>query len=233
MSTLAIIPARGGSKRIPRKNIRPFLGKPIIAYSIETAWQSQLFDTVMVSTEDAEIAAVAKTFGGEVPFLRTEMNADDFATTADVLLEVLQQYEKTGQTFEYVCCIYPTAPFIREDILAKAWELLKKEKFTSVFPVTAFDFPIQRALKVNTSGKIQLFQPEHRSTRSQDLEPAYRDAGQFYWLDVPRFMEEQQVWTDNSGVVILSEMEAHDIDTEQDWQIAEFKYQYQQEQGAS
>jgi len=233
MSTLAIIPARGGSKRIPRKNIRPFLGKPIIAYSIETALKSGLFDTVMVSTEDEEIAAVAKTFGGEVPFLRTEANADDFATTADVLLEVLEKYEKMGQTFAYVCCIYPTAPFVREDILAKAYERLKQQGFTSVFPVTAFDFPIQRALKVDAEGKIKLFQPEHRTTRSQDLEPAYRDAGQFYWLDVPNFLQEQQVWTGNSGVVILSDMEAHDIDTEQDWQIAEFKYQYQQEQRAS
>lgn len=224
MKTVAIITARGGSKRIPRKNIKPFLGKPIIAYSIESALNSGLFDEVMVSTDDVEIAAVARQFGAKVPFLRSAKNADDFATTADVIVEVLEEYEQLGQTFEYAICIYPTAPFVSSELLIKGYELLTQGDYDTVFPAMPFSFPIQRAIKLNTKNRIEMLQPEHLRTRSQDLEATYHDCGQFYWLHVERFMAKKEIWTDNSGIVILSEMEAHDIDNLEDWKVAEFKY---------
>lgn len=223
--TVAIITARGGSKRIPRKNIKPFLGKPIIAYSIESALNSGLFDEVMVSTDDEEIAEVARQFGAKVPFMRSAKNADDFATTADVIVEVLEEYEKRGQTFEYAICIYPTAPFVSSELLIKGYELLTKGDYDTVFPAMPFSFPIQRAVRLNAKNRIEMLQPQHLRTRSQDLETTYHDCGQFYWLHVERFMNKKEIWTDNSGIVILSEMEAHDIDNLEDWKVAEFKYQ--------
>ncbi|MGF1534591.1 MAG: pseudaminic acid cytidylyltransferase [Bernardetiaceae bacterium] len=226
MKTIAIITARGGSKRIPRKNIKDFLGKPIIAYSIEVALQSDLFDEVMVSTDDEEIAEISLQYGAKVPFMRSKENADDYAGTADVLLEVLSQYEKSNQTFEYAYGIYPTAPFITQERLKEAFVLLKKEKFDTVFPVLRFSSPIQRALKKDMISKVTMFRPENLQKRSQDLEPAYHDAGQFYCFHVPIFMQKKQLWTDNSGALVLSDMEVQDIDNPEDWQIAEFKYQW-------
>ena len=223
MSTVAIITARGGSKRIPRKNIRPFLGKPIMAYVIDAALQSNLFSEVMVSTDDVEIADVAQQYGAVIPFLRHTETADDFATTADVLAEVLGRYAQQGQVFDYACCIYPTAPFITADLLNGAFSLLAEKKFNTVYPVQQFSFPIQRAVYLRDSG-VQWVQPEHALTRSQDLEPAYHDAGQFYFFDVAAFLNSHQLITANSGAVVISEMAAHDIDTEDDWQVAEFKY---------
>lgn len=225
MPNLAIIPARGGSKRIPRKNIRPFLGKPILAYSIEVALQSQLFDEVMVSTEDAEIAELARSFGAKVPFQRSQKNADDYASTSEVLVEVLTDYEAIGQCFDYGCCIYPTAPFITVDVLTKAWTLLQDNCYDSVFPVLRFSYPIQRALHLD-GAQANMIWPEYATTRSQDLTPAYHDAGQYYWFNVAAMRQKRQLWTDHSGVIIIADLDAHDIDTLEDWTVAEFKYQY-------
>lgn len=224
MSAIAIITARGGSKRIPRKNIKPFLGKPIIAYSIQTALASNLFTEVMVSTDDEEIAEVALSYGASVPFFRTRKNSDDHATTVEVLLEVLAAYAQQGTTFDYGCCIYPTAPFITQEQLKQAYGKLVTKKLDTVFPVIPFSFPIQRALQLNKSGKIEMFQPKHIATRSQDLEPAYHDSGQFYWFESEVLVSNKKLWTANTGVIILSEMEAHDIDNVEDWKVAEFKF---------
>ena len=224
MQCLAIIPARGGSKRIPRKNIKMFLDKPILSYPIEAALQSRLFDEVMVSTDDPEIAKIAIERGANIPFLRSADNADDYATTVDVLLEVEQSYRVAGKTFDYICCLYPTAPFVTTAQLNAAFTLLIEQDLDCVFPVMKFAYPIQRALKVE-DGKMALYQPEHLNSRSQDLSAAYHDCGQFYWMQTKRLIEKRQLWTDQTGVVLLEEMEAHDIDTEEDWKVAEFKYQ--------
>jgi len=224
MQCLAIIPSRGGSKRILRKNIKMFLDKPILSYPIEVALQSKLFDEIMVSTDDAEIAQRAVELGANVPFLRSKNNADDYATTVDVLLEVEECYRAAGKSFDYICCLYPTAPFVTTAQLDTAFTLLIEQDFDCVFPVMKFGYPIQRALKVE-KGKMALYQPEHLNSRSQDLSEAYHDCGQFYWLQTKRLLEKKQLWTDHTGVVVLEEMEAHDIDTEEDWKVAEFKYQ--------
>jgi len=223
MSTIAIIPARGGSKRIPRKNIRPFLGNPIIAYAIEAAQQSGLFSDVMVSTDDVEIADTARQYGASVPFLRSDKCADDFATTSDVLLEVLTRYQQQGQTFDFACCLYPTAPFVTSDLLRQAFSTLADGYFDTIYPVQPFSFPIQRAVRL-ADGRVQWLHPEHALTRSQDLEPTYHDAGQFYLFNVGAFQRSLRLITDNSGGVVISQMAAHDIDTEEDWRVAEFKY---------
>lgn len=223
MSNVAIITARGGSKRIPRKNIRPFLDKPIIAYVIDAALQSGLFMEVMVSTDDDGIAQVARQYGASVPFLRSSKTADDFATTADVVTEVLRNYEQQSQVFDYACCLYPTAPFITSDVLNRAFSALTEKKFDTVYPVQRFSFPTQRAVFLRDQ-KVQWVQPEHALTRSQDLEPAYHDAGQFYFVRVAAFQQTHRLITDNSGGIVISEMAAHDIDTEEDWQVAEFKF---------
>ncbi|MBA2611408.1 MAG: pseudaminic acid cytidylyltransferase [Bacteroidetes bacterium] len=223
MANAAIIIARGGSKRIPKKNIKVFRGKPIIAYSIETALNSGLFDYVMVSTDDDEIAVIAKRAGAEVPFTRSEKNSDDLSTTAEVILEVLTELKASGKIFENVCCIYPTAPFITKASLQNAFELLIKNKFDSVFPVCAFSYPIQRALQI-TDSKVTMQLPDNINKRSQDLQPSYHDAGQFYWLNTLSFLKEKKVFTQNSGSIILDEMQVQDIDTETDWKIAELKH---------
>ncbi|RKN82774.1 pseudaminic acid cytidylyltransferase [Ulvibacterium marinum] len=225
MARVAIIPARGGSKRIPRKNIKPFFGKPIIAYSIEAALESNLFEAVMVSTDDAEIADVAKRYGAKVPFLRSERNANDFSTTVDVLLEVIETYEKAEAIFEYGCCIYPTAPFVTKDVLAKGYEQMIFGKFDTVFPIVRFSFPVQRALCVDDkTGKIRMFSPEHINTRSQDLEASFHDAGQFYWFKIEALKRHKKLWADNSGYIETNELMAQDIDNATDWKLAELKY---------
>ena len=221
MKVLAIIPARGGSKRIPGKNIKNFYGKPIIAYPIQAALDSGFFDTVMVSTDSDQIANVAKQYGAEVPFMRSNKNADDYSTTADVLLEVLESYKaKQNLEFDYLCCIYPTAPFTTADLLKEGYHTMIKNDFDSVFPVLQYSFPIQRAMRIE-EGKLQMRQPGHLNSRSQDLVPYYHDSGQFYWLNIPRFLEQKVMWGKNTGMIQLSEMDAHDIDTLEDWAIAE------------
>ncbi|GAB3799788.1 pseudaminic acid cytidylyltransferase [Spirosoma humi] len=222
MSNVAIITARGGSKRIPRKNIRPFLGKPILAYGIDAALQSGLFDDVMVSTDDDEIADIARQYGASVPFLRNAQTADDHSTTADVLTEVLLQYAQQGKTFDYACCLYPTAPFVTPTLLQQAFATLTEKQFDTVYPVQPFSFPIQRAVFLRDSN-VQWYQPEYALTRSQDLEPAYHDAGQFYFFRVASFQEKQRLITNNSGGLVISELQAQDIDSEADWQLAELK----------
>ncbi len=224
MKCIAIIPARGGSKRIPKKNIRPFLGKPIMAYGIEAALQSGIFEEVMVSTDNQEIAAIAQQYGATFPFFRSDQTSGDFATTVDVLLEVIEKYEAKGFYFDYACCIYPTAPFITPQKLTSAFELLKNGRYDSVFPVLPFSFPIQRALRINEDNRIEMCQPENLSMRSQDLEATYHDSGQFYFFHTKTIKEQKRLWTDNTGVIVLTEMEAHDIDNEEDWMVAEFKY---------
>lgn len=223
MGSLAIIPARGGSKRIPKKNIKPFYGKPIIGYSIETALESNLFDEVMVSTDSDEIATIAKELGAQVPFLRSLENANDFAVLADVVEEVVLQYKKLGKTFDTVCCILPTAPFISIERLQGSYNKLINEKFDTVFPVLEFSFPVQRSLQI-LEEKVSMVNPKHLNTRSQDLPARYHDAGQFYWCNVEAFLKQKKLFTDNSGAIVISQLEAQDIDTETDWKLAELKY---------
>lgn len=218
MSNLAIIPARGGSKRIPRKNIKDFLGKPIIAYSIEAAIQTDLFDEIMVSTDDSEIADVAMKFGAIVPFFRSNQNSNDYATLADVIDEVKDSYQISGITFENICCILPTAPFVNVSLLRKGFSLLSENHVDSVRPIVRFSYPIQRAFKMN-NGLLEMFNPEYVRTRSQDLEPAFHDAGQFYWMKFEKGIKGER----KMGFEI-SEHLVQDIDTEDDWKMAEWKF---------
>ncbi|MDE3742215.1 pseudaminic acid cytidylyltransferase [Maribacter polysaccharolyticus] len=224
MANLAIIPARGGSKRIPRKNIKFFLGKPIIAYSIEAALKSELFEEVMVSTDDEEIAKIASDYGAKVPFLRTDKNSDDFATTVEVITEVIENYKKIDKTFDYICCIYPTAPFVTIQKLTNSLKILKKNSLDTVLPVIQYSFPVQRAMRAFQKNLIRMIQPEYINTRSQDLEPTYHDAGQFYWMRTEKIVAQKKLWTDCTGFIEISEIEAQDIDTVTDWKIAELKY---------
>lgn len=222
MSNIAIIPARGGSKRIPRKNIKDFLGKPIIAYSIEAALQSGLFDEVMVSTDDDEIVEVAKRYGAKVPFMRSAKNADDNAETMDVIKEVIVDYQnKFNSLFDYACCIYPTAPLISQVDLIHGLELLKNGNFDVVFPVVSFSYPIWRGLKI-VNGKTRMLWPENLMKRSQDLEMAYHDAGQWYWLDINKIGD--KIFTENTASIVLKEENVQDIDTITDWKLAEMKF---------
>ncbi len=224
MSAIAIIIARGGSKRIPRKNIREFCGSPIIKYSIESAISSGCFDEVMVSTDDDEIAKIARKYGAKTPFTRSEKNSDDYATTADVLLEVLSEYKKIGKEFDKLCCIYPTAPFITAEKIANAMEILQNnDDCDSVLPVVKYSYPIQRSLKISDN-KLQMNWPENYSKRSQDLEDTYHDAGQLYCLKISDFLKNKILFTAKTMPIIVSELEVQDIDNEEDWQIAEMKY---------
>lgn len=223
MKTIAIIPARGGSKRIPRKNINPFLGRPIIEYSIEAALQSGIFDEVMVSTDDEEIACVARNAGAAVPFFRSSETANDTATTAAVLEEVLATYEKMGQQFDKVCCIYPTAPFLTAGALKTAMEMLEQEQADACIPVVRFSFPPQRCVVIREN-RLTPKWPENMQARSQDLEPFYHDCGQFYCLDVKAFKAQKALWMKNVVPYVQDEMNVQDIDSPQDWEIAEMKY---------
>lgn len=223
MKSIAVITARGGSKRIPRKNIKPFLGKPILEYSIEAALRADLFDEVMVSTDDREIAQVAQKAGAKVPFFRSERTSNDFATTADVIGEVLAAYGQTGQTFDTVCCIYPTAPFVTSEIIRKAMMLLGQEQADCVIPVVKFSFPPQRGVVVR-EGRLSPKWPENMAKRSQDLEPLYHDCGQFYCLNVESFQRQKAVWMEHAVALIQDEKYVQDIDTPEDWEIAEMKY---------
>jgi N-acylneuraminate cytidylyltransferase len=223
-SRLAIIPARGGSKRIPRKNIRDFLGKPVIAYSIAAARDSGLFDEIMVSTDDEEIAEIAIRYGASVPFLRSASNADDHATTAAVLAEVLAQYAAQGRQFALGCCIYPAAPLVQVETLRAGCRRLEEEGFDNAFPVCRFESAIWRALRLDPQGRVGMLWPEHENTRTQDLPEAYFDAGQFYWFKVPQFLRSGDLLNDNSSAIVIEAAHAQDIDTMDDWSMAEFKY---------
>jgi len=220
---LAIIPARGGSKRIPRKNIRSFCGKPILAYSIETALNSGLFNEVMVSTDDAEISRVALRYGAKVPFMRSAETSNDLAGLADVVLEVLQTYEGLGMAFDEVCCLLPTAPLLIQSDLAEGLSLLTAGQYETVFPVVQFSYPIQRALSLSGS-RASMIWPENYSARSQDLPSTYHDCGQFYWMRTPAIRQEKKLFTKNSGALVLPETRVQDIDSEEDWKLCELKY---------
>ena len=224
MSAVAIIPARGGSKRIPDKNIKIFAGKPIIAYSIEVAKASKLFDKIIVSTDSERIANVAKTFGAEIPFMRPLELSDDYTNTDSVILHTLQYFSMKNQLFDYVCCIYATAPFLRTSYLIQGFELLKSHKLTSVFSVTTFSYPIFRALKLNESERIEMFWPENLKKRSQDLPEAYHDAGQFYWAKVNKYQKDRRFFSNDAKPVIIPRKLVQDIDTPEDWENAELMH---------
>lgn len=223
MKSILIITARGGSKRIPRKNIKLFLGKPIIEYSIEAALEAGCFDEVMVSTEDEEIAAIARAAGASVPFLRSRQTANDFATTADVLTEVLDEYKKKGCRFEIGCVLYPTAPFVTAKKLRKAMRILQEKEADSVLPVVKYSFPPQRAF-VSQEGRISFANPEFSKTRSQDLAPMYHDCGQFCCFRTETLMRKNSLVTENTYGIEIPESEVQDIDTMDDWRLAEIKY---------
>lgn len=223
MRSVAIITARGGSKRIPGKNIKEFLGQPIIEYSIKAALESGIFDEVMVSTDSDQIAEIAKNAGAKVPFMRSSDASNDFATTTDVIGEVLNQYKEAGREFDYACCIYPTAPFVTAECLKKAMQTLVEQEADSVIPVVRFGFPPQRSVVI-CEERLLFKWPEHTFTRSQDLEPFYHDAGQFYCLNTRSFMEQKSLFMKNTCPFVRDEMEVQDIDTLEDWQMAELKY---------
>lgn len=224
IQTAAIITARGGSKRIPRKNVRSFRGRPMLAWSIEAALNSGVFDTVMVSTDDADIAQLAVSLGAEVPFMRSEGNSNDYATTADVIKEVLADFSKTHHQFDYCCCIYPTAPFIQPADLIEGYQLIQRSQFDVVMPVAEFSYPIWRSLARDEQGCITLNYPENLNVRSQDLPSAYHDAGQWYWFRTDAFQRTGTLLGSNTGSLLLSSLQVQDIDTEEDWALAEVKH---------
>lgn len=219
---VAIIPARGGSKRIPRKNIKLFHGKPMVAYSIEAALNSGCFDKVIVSTDDQEIADVARQYGALVPFIRPAEISDDHATTMDVIHHALTWYDNNGERIDKVCCLYATAPFVVSDDIKKGYKLLlDNEKVEFVFSAATYSFPIQRAIKLSEHGSVSMFSPENEQVRSQDLEPAYHDAGQFYWGTKAAFLQRLPIFSNHSRVVLLPRHRVQDIDTPEDWAFAE------------
>lgn len=221
---IAVIPARGGSKRIPRKNIKLFCGKPIIAWSIEAAQASGLFDHIIVSTDDAEIAAIATKWGAEVPFVRPAELSDDYVGTGAVIKHAVEWALKNLARVDFVCTIYATAPFLKSSDIRRGFELLEENKCQIVFTVTSFPFPIQRAIKVTENGRVAMFQPEHYLTRSQDLEAAYHDAGQFYWARTDAVLNEVSAFSDAAIPLILPRYQVQDIDTIEDWRRAELMF---------
>lgn len=221
---LAIIPARGGSKRIPRKNIQPFAGKPILLYSIEAAKKSGLFQEIMVSTDDEEIRSLAVEAGASVPFLRSAATANDYAPLVDVLLEVVGKYQESGVSYDNICCILPTAPLIDETDILRAYDVLLQSSFDSVCPVVAFSYPILRSLKLDENGRLSMNWPEYCHARSQDLPAAYHDSGTFYWIRTAALLRDKQIFAPNGTAVVVDERRVQDIDTPEDWCLAELKY---------
>ena len=217
----AIIPARGGSKRIPRKNVKEFAGRPMIAWPITAALESGVFDKVVVSTDSDEIARTAEKWGAEVPFMRPEELSDDHTPTAPVLVHAVECLREQGVEVENGCCIYATAPFVRSEYLREGLETLTEKNVTTVFSVTSFAFPIFRSLKINEFGALEMFWPEHAMTRSQDLPEAYHDAGQFYWFNCRKFLAEPKLYAVDSLPVVLPRHLVQDIDTPEDWVTAE------------
>ena len=222
---IAMITARGGSKRIPRKNIRDFCGKPILAYSIEAALASGIFDEVMVSTDSIEIADIAKEHGADVPFMRSLENSDDYADTTAVLLEVLNEYKKCGKMFEEFCCIYPTAPFVTAEKLKESYHILQCSDACNVVSMTPFSFPPQRGM-IKLGTYLAPAAPEHINSRSQDLAEILHDCGQFYWCRTAAFFQNQNILYHKTLPYLVPELEVQDIDNESDWELAEIKYQY-------
>lgn len=229
---VAIIPARGGSKRIPRKNIKDFYGKPLIAYSIQVALESKLFEKVVVTTDDEEIATIATSYGADVPFIRPKELSDDFTGTGEVVAHALEYLQSQGEKYDLVCTIYATAPLLQAEYLIEGYSALQNSNAIHAFSATSMPFPIQRTFKLNKEGRCEMYTPEHYMSRSQDLEEAYQDAGQFYWSKVGETSEEIMFGRD-SIPVILSRHLVQDIDTLEDWQHAELMYKVVQEQEKS
>jgi N-acylneuraminate cytidylyltransferase len=232
MKAIAVIPARGGSKRIPRKNIKDFCGQPIIAYSIQAAQKSGLFDRIIVSTDDEEIAEVSRQYGAEIPFMRPKKLADDYTGTNAVVKHALEWLRDQGKPANYACCIYATAPFIQVEYLKQGFEKLISSGKDFAFSVTSFEFPIQRAVSINQDEEVEPFFPEHISSRSQDLEEAYHDAGQFYWGKEESYLSGKEPHTSSSLPIILPRYLVQDVDTLEDWKQAELLYKtFQSERG--
>ena len=228
---LAVIPARGGSKRIPRKNIKPFCGKPMIAWSIEAALQSRCFDQIIVSTDDAEIADVARQHGADVPFMRPAKLSDDHAGTVPVIRHAIEWFTQQGQSVEQVCCLYATAPFVTAEDLNRGMQVLQGGDCDYAFSVTSYAFPIQRAIRINGQGRVEMFNPEHFNTRSQDLEEAFHDAGQFYWGRADAWLQGKQIFSPDALPVLLPRHRVQDIDTPEDWARAEWLFRAMTREG--
>lgn len=225
MTNIAIIPARGGSKRIPRKNVKPFHGKPMLAYSIAAAQASGLFDRVVVSTDDAEIMTLARELGAEVPFVRPAELADDHTTTIAVIQHAIQALQGAGEPVSMACCIYATAPFVQPRYLREGFDLLSQRADKAyAFSVTSFPFPVQRAIRLNEEGCVDALYPQYRNTRSQDLEEAFHDAGQFYWGRAEAWLRGEVIFSPASLPVVLPRYLVQDIDTPEDWRRAEYLY---------
>ena len=225
MRILAIIPARGGSKRIPRKNIREFAGRPMIQHSIDAARLAGCFEEIMVSTDDEEIAHIARHAGAKVPFMRSEATANDFATTADVINEVLDRYASQGREFDAICCLYATAPFVSPRRLLQGAAIIESGEAKGAFTCVRYSYPIQRCLVRDNEGYVKMMFPEYATTRTQDLQPTYHDAGQFYFITVESFRKHNTLWAPETLPIVLPESEVQDIDTPEDWEIAEMKYE--------
>ena len=230
---VAIIPARGGSKRIPRKNVKDFYGKPMIAWSIEAAKASGCFDKIIVSTDDPEIADIARQFGAEIPFMRPAALSDDYTGTIPVIRHAVEWLNKNDAPVDYACCIYATAPFILPEDLKQGLQLIKDSGSSYAFSVTSYAFPIQRAVRITKNGRVAMFNPEHFQTRSQDLEEAWHDAGQFYWGTADAWCEERAIFGEDSLPVRLPRHRVQDIDTAEDWNRAEWLFRALQAEGGS
>lgn len=222
--TIAVIPARGGSKRIPRKNIRDFCGKPMIAWSIEIARSSGLFDHVIVSTDDSEIADIAIQYEAEVPFIRPAELADDYTGTTPIIAHAIDWVNPNIGKVDYACCIYATAPFVQAEELQLGLDLLKQSGADYTFSATSYAFPIQRAIRITDEQRVEMFYPEHFNTRSQDLEEAYHDAGQFYWGRSDAWLAGKPLFTKCAAPVLLPRNRVQDIDTVEDWERAEWLF---------
>jgi N-acylneuraminate cytidylyltransferase len=222
---LAVIPARGGSKRIPRKNIRQFCGRPMIEWSIEAARLSGCFDKVVVSTDDDEIAEVAGACGAEVPFMRPSDLSDDHTATVPVIAHAIEWHLRSGLDPEQICCLYATAPFVQADDLREGLATLQREDCDYVFPVTSYAFPIQRAIRLTSATRVEMFYPQHLNTRSQDLEEAYHDAGQFYWGRAAAWLERKPIYSPAAVPMIFPRFRVQDIDTLEDWRRAELLFE--------
>ena len=221
---LAVIPARGGSKRIPRKNIKDFCGLPMIAWSIQTAIRSGCFDRILVSTDDSEIASIAREYGAETPFIRPAELADDFSGTIPVVAHAIEWHNQNASAVNDVCCIYPTAPFVTADDLQCGYELLHAGDFDYAFAVTSYPFPIQRAIRITPTQQVEMFQPEYFQSRSQDLEEAWHDAGQFYWGKAAAWLSQIPIFSSRATPVKLPRHRVQDIDTHEDWERAEWLF---------
>lgn len=233
MSRVAIIPARGGSKRIPRKNVKDFYGKPMIAWSIEAAKASGCFDKIIVSTDDSEIAHIARQLGAEIPFMRPAALSDDYTGTIPVIRHAVEWLNQNDAPVEYACCIYATAPFILPEDLKQGLQLIKESGSSYAFSVTSYAFPIQRAVRITKNGRVAMFNPEHFQTRSQDLEEAWHDAGQFYWGTADAWCEQRAIFGEDSLPVRLPRHRVQDIDTAEDWNRAEWLFRALQAEGGS